>query len=116
MPPCQSHLRFPVYYVAYMCIIVPCFISDMFYCIGMVHRTKVALSCGGETFHASGSQPVSPGFTAVMPWLVRRCKRHLHGADEFLMQMKTLTHCRRMTPTEGFMKCGPSVSDSFEKP
>ena len=30
----------------------------------------MTLTCGGEAFTATGIQPVSPGFTVVMPWLV----------------------------------------------
>ena len=33
-------------------------------------RMKAAFSCGGETFSATGTIPVRPGFTAVMPWRV----------------------------------------------
>ena len=33
-------------------------------------RTKASFSCAGELFTATGTAPVRPGFTAVMPWRV----------------------------------------------
>ena len=33
-------------------------------------RTKASFSCAGESFTATGTAPVRPGFTAVMPWRV----------------------------------------------
>ena len=33
-------------------------------------RTKALFSCAGESFSASGTTSVRPGFTAVMPWRV----------------------------------------------
>lgn len=33
-------------------------------------RTKASFSCAGETFSATGTNPVKAGFTAVMPWTV----------------------------------------------
>lgn len=32
-------------------------------------RTKITFSAGGEKFSVSGRAVISPGFTAVMPWL-----------------------------------------------
>ena len=39
--------------------------GDCVYC-----RTKASFSCAGESFTATGTAPVRPGFTAVMPWRV----------------------------------------------
>lgn len=36
----------------------------------MLKKTKAVLSGGGETFTASGSVVLRPGFTAIMPWKV----------------------------------------------
>ncbi len=36
---------------------------------GLVCRTKVSFAAGGEKFSVSGRAVISPGFTAVMPWL-----------------------------------------------
>jgi DNA topoisomerase IA len=42
-------------------------------CIGdcVLKKTKAVLAGGGETFTASGSVVLRPGFTAIMPWKVR---------------------------------------------
>jgi hypothetical protein len=42
------------------------FLGCMF---GLVCRTKVSFAAGGEKFSVSGRAVISPGFTAVMPWL-----------------------------------------------
>lgn len=41
----------------------------MLVCTIHVVRTKVTFAAGGEEFSASGRTVISPGFTAVMPWL-----------------------------------------------
>jgi DNA topoisomerase-3 len=37
----------------------------------VLKKSKAVLTGGGETFTASGSVVVRPGFTAIMPWKVR---------------------------------------------
>lgn len=38
----------------------------------VLQKTKAVFSAGGEAFTASGSVVLRPGYTAVMPWKVRK--------------------------------------------
>lgn len=36
----------------------------------VLQKTKAVMTAGGETFTATGSVVLRPGFTAIMPWKV----------------------------------------------
>lgn len=40
-------------------------------------RMKASFGCAGETFTATGTIPLRPGFTAVMPWRVSQQLLHI---------------------------------------
>ena len=51
-------------------------------------RTKASFSCAGESFTATGTAPVRPGFTAVMPW---RVSRHAMMSKSSILSVSCMT-------------------------